>query len=800
MPALLTPRKTSKAAAEDDATKKSKGVMGRLKSTFKLGRRKSSSSSAPSADNVPDVSADDVAPTTKDLPQQHPESRVSTPSRTAEQDDDRWETALSPPLSSIAQQQQREDQQAGDTEVKQFDPSDVQNDNEDERDGVEPSTRRRSLLLGDSTQRTESSPRDESPPVEQEEEEDGEEVFASDYKSADGPHVDEVKSPDEDAEPEQAECVENNAPDASCEGVAPPEAELMVIGVSPAKFRSSGGPSVSPIKRLQAQPPLRLDTEVDNNRALGDRIASAHSSRGSLSSAGASPVRRRSSEGLGEGATSPLQRRGAAPSPKPRRSFHRDEEQQIATPASPPRKPDTPITVPSARMPGQRPERRQSLRGIREEPESAGGLDQSVARPASPRRTTRGMRRMDEAPIFASASFGASAPEPEVHEEPGSTPQLLPSPSDSGEKEDADMGRATPSLAEKELDETGAGAFAFDAGAAITQEFGERVARLLGADPWGDRQDGFDAIQYLVKKTDLATASNRRELFCAAVAAVQCGVEDRVAPVMYCALECLRAVLKEFAPVVDRAFLRYQPLNEQLSLLIKAIVGKIGDSNKRTRREATQALVRLTKLKKLRALPHIMLHLSAREVAPRLRVELLRTLVSEIGVDGKSGMQAEVVMQFAVPALKIADEKTRKAAVELIAELHAVNTAAVNAQLVGIKPEMLRIINRRVEEVAAKREAERLQAAATQSANQADESRTGEDDSQMELITVPSEDSKAIVALLDTQLQHAQSVVGPVVWRKLESKTWSDRKEALVDIEKGITDSNANPPSDNTAQ
>ncbi|GLD92983.1 hypothetical protein PINS_up001575 [Pythium insidiosum] len=819
MPALLTPRKASKAAAEDEAAKKSKGgVMGRLKSTFKLGRRKSSSSSssAPSTDNVPDVAAVDVAPTTKDLPQHHPESRVSTPSRTAEHDeDDRWETQQStsakaqappPPPPSQQQQEEREQEDAEDTEVKHFDPRDVSDDVESEEQVDVGTSRRLSALLDDRlhpraaavSPRKPKSPRAIEPSEDDVDDADGdEEVFASDYKSTDGPHVDEVKSLDDDAEPEQ-----NNATSDAPSGGA---ADLMIIGVSPAKFRSPSGPSVSPIKRLTSQPPLRLDTDtaLDNqagNTPLGDRIASAHSSRGTRPTAGpsaglsaaptpSSPMRRRPSDGLGESATSPVPRRGA-PSPKPRRSFHRDDEQQIATPASPPRKPDTPSAVPSTRMTGQRPERRQSLRGIREEPERP-----EPERPSSPRRVSRGWRRADDAPILASAAFGgcSAAPEPEVPEEldangsHASSASASASPHESAEDDEAE--RATSPLNDKDSDDTGAGAFAFDAGAAITQEFGERVARLLGADPWGDRQDGFDAIQYLVKKTDLATAPNRRELFCAAVAAVQCGVEDRVAPVMYCALECLRAVLKEFAPVIDRAFLRYQPLNEQLSLLIKAVVGKLGDSNKRTRREATQAVVRLTKLKKLRALPHVLLHLSAREVTPRLRVELLRTLVNEVGVDGKSGLQAEVVMQFAVPALKIADEKTRKAAVELIAELHAVNSAAVNAQLVGVKPEMLRVINRRVEELAAKREAERLQAAATQSANQADESHgAGDDESAMELVAVPSDDAKATVALLDAQQQHAQSVVGPVAWRKLESKTWSDRKEALVDIEKGITD------------
>lgn len=418
-------------------------------------------------------------------------------------------------------------------------------------------------------------------------------------------------------------------------------------------------------------------------------------------------------------------------------------------------------------------EPRETLQGIKEEDKHSS----STERPPSPRKVSMSKRRssamMMETPILASAFIA-------VTDEPASHDDHQRSGEDEIEEEDDNV---------HIQETTAAGAFAFDAGAAITQEFGERIARLLGADPWGDRQDGFDSIQYMIKKADLATQRNRRELFCAAVAAIQGGVEDRVAPVMYCALECLRTVLKEFAPVVDRSFLKYPPTNEQLSALVKSLTLKLGDSNKRTQRETSQALLRVAKQKKLRTLPHILLHLSAKEISPRLQVDTLRQFVSSLGVDSKNGLSLDVVMQFAIPALKIAEEKTRKAAVELIADLHMLNGQAVNAQLNGIKPEMLRVINRRVDELIEKREKEQ----AAQSTNQAEEAAGnggGEDDLEkgIELVAVPVEESKKVIALIEAQLQQAAGVIGPVAWRKLESKTWSDRKEALVDIEKVMTE------------
>ncbi|DBA03659.1 TPA: hypothetical protein N0F65_006838 [Lagenidium giganteum] len=503
-------------------------------------------------------------------------------------------------------------------------------------------------------------------------------------------------------------------------------------------------------------------------------------------------------------AFSPLKRRGAG-APPARFSYPREQEQQLiqAYNATYPSSPMKNGTVGAnaaasnnsnnnagsnnnnnnARGHGRRP----SLQGIQEEVSSQITLEHLAPRAASPKRTAKLQRKrsqsMMEAPILASSFANACDPaEPDGAKPDGDDPDQQDAAAVSSVTDEKECANAA--------DQGNASAFAFDAGAAITQEFGERVARMLGADPWGDRQDGFDAIQYVIKKTDLGKARNKRELFCAAIAAIQGGVEDRVAPVMYCALECFRAVVKEFAPVLERAFVKYQPMNEQLANLARSLIGKLADSNKRTQREAAQALLRLAKLRKLKTLPHILLHLSAREVAPRQRVDVLHLLVREIGVDAKLGLSIDVVMQFALPALKIAEERTRKAAVELVADLHLVNGQAVNAQLVGIKPEMLRVINRRVDELLAKREQEASAKAAQAQAstNQADDLAGDDDVRGVELVAVPAEDSTQSAALLEAQLALAATVVGPVLWRKLESKTWSDRKEALVDVDKSITE------------
>ncbi|KAG7385790.1 hypothetical protein PHYPSEUDO_001035 [Phytophthora pseudosyringae] len=429
------------------------------------------------------------------------------------------------------------------------------------------------------------------------------------------------------------------------------------------------------------------------------------------------------------------------------------------------------------------------LQEIREEDDSASSGDQSLAslRHFGGRRHT-----LTEAPILSSASAQCC---PEL-EAPSPNENSLDEEPRGGEEADGDT---------------------VDTGVLITRAFGERIVNLLAADPWGDRQDGFDAIRLAVKRIDVSTtdSATRQRLLCASLAAVQCGVEDRVAPVMYCALECFRAILKEFARVLpnDRAFADTNEsksaavLNTQLSSLVGVLVKKLGDSNKRTQREATQALLRISRVRSLRALPHLLLHLSGREVPPRRQLETLRRLIQELGLsasdDATSPQQTltvETVLQFVAPSLKIAEEKTRKAAVEILADLQTrtSNSTAWQAQLARagvVKPEMLRVITRRVDELLAKREQQQAAAASVASiagsaaANQAEEQ--VDDEAAFppaELVDVPQEDARSSITLLETSLLSAQNVVGPVSWRKLSSKTWSDRKEALLDVEKAMTE------------
>lgn len=615
------------------------------------------------------------------------------------------------------------------------------------------------------------------------------EVFASDYRFGQPDEApEEYQEAFEDDDEDKLEVFsepDSVAEERSNQGPGHRALDLAIVGQSPAKQRIA---SLSPPKKsmLESLPEEKPQTKSSIESSPVKRSSRVGSGAAALGPSVSSPLVR--SARAESGAESPKVR---PPHQQPLLSdFQFGGEPTVERPHSPVKHRGPPSRKVSMTKDNEGDDGMQSFQpnAMRSEPvEQPIVVNAFPPRPTSPPVKQRELlgptasrRRsfnMAEAPILASSYH---VQEPERHEDHVSGLSTALGSEDCIEEQEG--------IREQQQEDERSNAFAFDAGAAITKEFGDRVARLLGADPWGDRQDGFDSIQFIVKKADLSSLTNKRELLCAVFAAVQCGVDDRVAPVMYCSLECLRAVLKEFAPVLDRSFVKFPPMNETLSALIKSLVGKLGDSNKRTQRETSQTVIRLAKLRKLKALPHILLHLSAKEVPPRVLVEALHQLVKELGVQTNTPnvLNVEVVMQFAVPALKIADEKTRKAAVELIASLHLISGQAVNAQLMGVKPEMLRVITRRIDELVAKREQEHAEEQAQSKTNQSEE--INEDAQALELLPVLSEDSKAMSQLLEVQLHNAATVVGPVGWRKLESKTWSDRKEAIVDIEKTIAD------------
>ncbi|KAL0590122.1 hypothetical protein ABG067_001762 [Albugo candida] len=334
-----------------------------------------------------------------------------------------------------------------------------------------------------------------------------------------------------------------------------------------------------------------------------------------------------------------------------------------------------------------------------------------------------------------------------------------------------------------ETDENLENSVDYDPAAAITREFGERVVRLLGADAWVDRQDGLDAVQYAVKKAKLKSMRSRSEYFCAAIAAIQYGVEDRVSPVVFCALQCFRTIAESFAPYLDTSYAVDPHVRHTVAAFTKALITKLGDTNKRTNSEVKEAVVRLVKLENIDASVHVLLYLQRGELPIRVQVNTLHHLMREMGfpqVENK-GLSTTGVFPIALASLENTDSKTRIAAIDFTADLIVNDEKLTISSIKNLKSDVLESIRRRVDDILAIKSNE-------SPAQESDESRHDEEDQSkgMELITVVQEDSNAFLAFVEEQWIAACAELGPVISRKLESKVWSDRKEAFVDFEKRI--------------
>eukprot|EP00937_MAST-01D_sp_MAST-1D-sp2_P002227 g2227.t1 len=203
---------------------------------------------------------------------------------------------------------------------------------------------------------------------------------------------------------------------------------------------------------------------------------------------------------------------------------------------------------------------------------------------------------------------------------------------------------------------------------------------------------------------DQVTRARRTRLLAAACVLAQAAAPDSVAPVSLAALDLAAAAFKVLSPHVDAALWASAELRGAalLGSLVPALLAKMGDTNKRIQREVCRALVKLAQARSvsgLRALLPFLAHaeLNGRALPLRPRLAVLRMLLSEFGFQ-KGKLNLTLCMGVAVPALSIADDKTRKAAIAVVVAAHKAcryNDKRVERHLKGVKPAMLTILHRK---------------------------------------------------------------------------------------------------------
>lgn len=375
----------------------------------------------------------------------------------------------------------------------------------------------------------------------------------------------------------------------------------------------------------------------------------------------------------------------------------------------------------------------------------------------------------DEPETLVPETDVVEAPEPLVPEvledpspvEPESTPLIEEAPNCLSEPEDSES---------QDGDET------FDR-EAIEKVFGERSLKLISATQWSDRQDGFVAIKQALKNMPNGHVAPSPDMLSASFMTVNLGIEDRVLPVVYCSLDCLRTVIKSFAPFADETFAADQAMSKQLSILIMTLMSKMNDSNKRTRKECIKALIRVLRLKILRPIKFISLQLSYDEIPLKARLRVISYLIPELGLNELGSLSVRDVLKVSLQALSHADEKKRSLAIDVVVAAYGYAPEEVSEQVQGLKPALLKVLETRFKECdESKAAAETLKDEEQHASDVDDDDMVHED---QPVASTYSEDSPHLQTLVQEADTDAEEMFGPVLWHKFNTDNWHDRHEAL---------------------
>ena len=135
-------------------------------------------------------------------------------------------------------------------------------------------------------------------------------------------------------------------------------------------------------------------------------------------------------------------------------------------------------------------------------------------------------------------------------------------------------------------------------------------------------------------------------------------------------------------------------VRESLTKLVPLLITRLGTSNPRRQREACNAVLQLSRCASLGGLSIVAPVLIDETLPLRPRLTLLRILVPETRLAKGTALTLGAVMGVATPALRIADTKTRKAAVALVVGCYKVGGRRVKRHLVNLKPAMVKILHR----------------------------------------------------------------------------------------------------------
>jgi hypothetical protein len=233
----------------------------------------------------------------------------------------------------------------------------------------------------------------------------------------------------------------------------------------------------------------------------------------------------------------------------------------------------------------------------------------------------------------------------------------------------------------------------------ILQVFGFDVLHQLQGKVWDERAQAVQAVRARLAQNDVGDASFE-DFFRAACSVAQMSLTDKVMPVYLDGLELAKLLLGEFAKSNE---LLQELAREGVHTLVPIIVAKTSDRNARSIEGTQAALVALAKEPLVGCQP-VMTHMlmpiaSAKEIAAiRGRLELIQQFISEFGFSKSSGMSLSAVMTFVRPHLDAADEKVRRAAVEVTVQCYQLKGERTRKFCTNLMPTLQKLLEQRFAE------------------------------------------------------------------------------------------------------
>lgn len=238
----------------------------------------------------------------------------------------------------------------------------------------------------------------------------------------------------------------------------------------------------------------------------------------------------------------------------------------------------------------------------------------------------------------------------------------------------------------------------------ILEVFGFDVLHQLKGNSWDERGQSVASVRARVLQGDFGV-SDRDQFFKASCAVAVVALTDKVMPVFFDGLDLGKLLLGDF---VQQQNLEGEILVTEIDRIIPIVVAKTSDRNARSMEAARKGVVFLAKQPHIgcqRVMSHILAPISnVKDIsAIRGRLELIEHIMGEFGLSkNQGGLSLSGIMTFTRTHLEAADEKVRRAAVEVTVSCYKLKGDRTMKYCGNLKPALLKLLEQRFGEIDKK--------------------------------------------------------------------------------------------------